>query len=329
MSNVPSILEPLLAGDRVALGRGITLVESNKPDHSEQAQALLGACLPFSGKSIRVGITGVPGVGKSTFIEALGKYLIGEGHKVAVLAIDPSSNISGGSILGDKTRMNELSKEDNAFIRPSPSSGSLGGVARKTREAVILCEAAGYDIILIETVGVGQSETAVHSMVDFFLLLALAGAGDELQGMKRGIMELADLVLVNKADDDNLKKAIAAMVDYKNALHLFPPQENGWTPRAATCSAIEGTGIKEAWAVVDEYHRLTVANGHFEKKRATQSRFWLHEQLDRQLLEQFYQHPSIKERLAQLEQEVQEMRTPVTTAVMELLKLYGGKLGGK
>jgi len=315
-------INAILNGDRIQLSRAITLIESTNAEHTELAQQIIEGCLPHSGKSIRVGITGVPGVGKSTFIEYLGKYVIEEGRTVAVLAIDPSSTISGGSILGDKTRMNELSNNPKAYIRPSPSGGSVGGVARKTREAIILCEAAGFDTIFIETVGVGQSETAVHSMVDFFLLLVLAGAGDELQGMKRGIMEMADLVLVNKSDGDNVQRAIAAMVDYKNALHLFPPQEGGWVPRAATCSAIEGTGIKEAWEAVLEHYRSQTGNKYFEKKRREQNRYWLHEQLNHRLLQNFYEHPAIKKRLPEIELAVQEGKIGVQKAAKELLLLY-------
>ena len=237
------IVEELKKGDISTLGKAITLIESSLEKHRLQAEELIEMCLPFSGKSIRIGITGVPGVGKSTFIESWGNYLTEQGHKVAVLAIDPSSKSSGGSILGDKTRMNELSVNKNAFIRPSPSAGSLGGVAQKTRESIILCETAGYDVILIETVGVGQSETAVHSMTDFFLLLMLSGAGDELQGIKRGIMEMADTIAITKSDGDNIQKAKLASMEYKNALHLFPQAESNWTPQVGICSAVEKTGL--------------------------------------------------------------------------------------
>jgi LAO/AO transport system kinase len=245
-------------GDVAVLGQAITLVESALTKHRSIAETLIEKCLPLSGKSIRIGITGVPGVGKSTFIEAWGNYLTSLGHKVAVLAVDPSSQTSKGSILGDKTRMNDLAINPKAFIRPSPSAGSLGGVAQKTRESIILCEAAGFDVILIETVGVGQSETAVHSMTDFFLLLMLSGAGDELQGIKRGIMEMADHLTITKADGDNLKKAKLAASEYKNALHLFPAQESGYTPQVSICSALEKTGLDSIWSTIESYKNTTV-----------------------------------------------------------------------
>ena len=247
------IIQQLISGDRTALGRAITLVESTLPEHQVQAQEILSTCLTHSGKSIRIGVTGVPGVGKSTFIEALGKHLTFLGKRVAVLAIDPSSERAGGSILGDKTRMNELAIDEMAFIRPSPTAGSLGGVARKTRESILLCEAAGYEIILIETVGVGQSEVAVHSMVDFFLLLMLAGAGDELQGIKRGIMEMADAIAITKADEDNIQNAKNARMEYKRALHLFPPTDNGWTPKVETCSSLNKDNIDSIWNIIEEH----------------------------------------------------------------------------
>ncbi len=244
------LVHAILAGDITALSRAITLVESKNPDHMEKANQVIKKCLPHANKSIRIGITGVPGVGKSTFIESFGKLLTDNGKKVAVLAVDPSSGISKGSILGDKTRMEDLVKEKNAFIRPSPSGESLGGVARKTRETIILCEAAGFDTIIIETVGVGQSETAVHSMVDFFLLLKLAGAGDELQGIKRGIIEMADAIAINKADGDNLKRANLAKLEFNRALHLYPDKESEWKPKVMLCSAIKKTGIDEIWSMI-------------------------------------------------------------------------------
>lgn len=262
------------------LSRAITLVESTNSQHQSIAQEILEACLPFSGNSTRLGITGVPGVGKSSFIEAFGKYLIkNQGKKLAVLAIDPSSQVSRGSILGDKTRMEELSRMENAFIRPSPAGDSLGGVARKTRETIILCEAAGYDFILIETVGVGQSETVVKSMVDCFLLLMLAGAGDDLQGIKRGIMEMADIVAINKADGDNVKKADAARMEYQRALHLFPPHPQGWIPRVSTCSALEEKGIDKLFELIDEHQRLMQTKGAFDEVRREQNQFWFDESI--------------------------------------------------
>ncbi len=263
-------IKGILAGNRTLLSKAITLVESSLPKHQEIAQQIIEQCIQYAGKSIRLGITGVPGVGKSTFIESLGIYLTGQGHQLAVLAIDPSSEKTKGSILGDKTRMEKLSVDKNAFIRPSPSAGSLGGVARKTKEIIILCEAAGFDTIIVETVGVGQSETAVHSMVDFFLLLMLAGAGDELQGIKRGIMEMADALVINKADGDNVKKAKLAQLEYKNALHLFPPSESGWIPTVNTCSSLNNKGIEEVWKVIERLSGINQKQWLFsEKKTAT------------------------------------------------------------
>ena len=264
-------LDGIINGKRALLSKAITLVESSLPAHQEKAQQIIGLCLPYSGNSIRIGITGVPGVGKSTFIEALGKMLTAMGHRIAVLAIDPSSRRSKGSILGDKTRMEELANDPAAYIRPTSSAGTLGGVARKTREAIILCEAAGFDIIFVETVGVGQSETAVHSMVDFFLLLMLAGAGDELQGIKRGIMEMADAIVINKSDGDNVSKASQARQQYENALHLYPLPSSGWAPRVLTCSSVTKTGIEAVWGLVDEYVDFARKSGHFESNRKEQA----------------------------------------------------------
>ena len=271
-----ALAEQILKGNRTALGQGITLLESTLPEHEKQAQELLTKCLPHSGKSIRVGITGVPGVGKSTFIEVFGKLLTSQGKKVAVLAIDPTSEQTQGSILGDKSRMHELSTNENAFIRPSPSSGTLGGVTNKTRESVILCEAGGYDVILVETVGVGQSETTVSNLADFFLLLMLAGAGDELQGIKRGIMELADGLIINKADGDNIINAKNAALAYKRALHLFPTMENGWTPKVSVCSAIKNTGIDKVWDTITTYDSQMSASGWKNVNREKQNIYWLH-----------------------------------------------------
>ena len=269
------LAQQITEGNRTVLGQGITLLESTLPEHEKQAQDLITACLPHSGKSIRVGVTGVPGVGKSTFIEAFGKILTSQGKKVAVLAIDPTSERTQGSILGDKSRMHELAANKNAFIRPSPSSGTLGGIANKTRESIILCEAAGYDIILIETVGVGQSETSVSNLVDFFLLLMLAGAGDELQGIKRGIMELADALIITKSDGDNITHSKNAALAYKRALHLFPAMENGWTPQVSTCSALENIGVLEIFENINKFDTQMIISGWKNENRKKQNIYWL------------------------------------------------------
>lgn len=298
------LIEKIIAGDKVALSRAITLIESTNINHLEKANEVINGCLPFANKSVRIGITGVPGVGKSTFIEAFGKHLTGLGKKVAVLAIDPSSTLSHGSILGDKTRMEELVKDENAFIRPSASGESLGGVARKTREAIILCEACGFDTIIIETVGVGQSETAVHSMVDFFLLLKISGAGDELQGIKRGIMEMADAVVINKADGDNIQKAKMAKVEFNRALHLFPLKNSGWSPKVTTCSAVTKEGIAEVYDLITEYITLTKSSGYFNEKREEQNQYWMLETINEQLKSSFYNHPEIIKQLELVKQQV-------------------------
>lgn len=295
-----TLAQRIRSGDRVALGKAITLVESRKPEHLETARTIVEACLPHAGHSIRIGVTGPPGVGKSTFIESFGSYLIRQGHSVAVLAIDPSSSVSKGSILGDKTRMTELSANPKSFIRPSPSGDTLGGVARKTRETIFLAEAAGYDIVLIETVGVGQSETAVHNMTDFFLLLLLPGAGDELQGIKRGIVELADLLVINKADGGQKDLAAKARRDYRNALHLFPPKESGWQPRVLACSALEQTGLDDIWQAIEAYRLLP----WFHTRRTEQSRYWLHESIRQALDEAFFQSPQVKQALQEVEKKV-------------------------
>jgi LAO/AO transport system kinase len=312
----------ILEGNRSILSKAVTLIESSKPSHQVLAREIVTRCLPYSGKSIRLGITGVPGVGKSTFIEALGTYLTGRGGKLAVLAIDPSSERSKGSILGDKTRMEVLAGDENAYIRPSPSAGSLGGVARKTRETIILCEAAGFDHIFIETVGVGQSETAVHSMSDFFLLLMLAGAGDELQGIKRGIMEMADLIAINKADGDNLDKALIAKTQYQNALHLFPGKESEWEPQAVTCSAFYKQGIDDIWKEIEDYKKMTVNNGYFSKNRDSQSIYWMHEAIEEQMKHEFYHHPEIKGKINDFEQKVLNREMSSFVAAGKLLELY-------
>ncbi len=315
-------VEGILAGNITLLSRAVTLVESSKSGHQQLAQEIIVRCLPFSGKSLRIGITGVPGVGKSTFIEALGTYITGRGGKLAVLAIDPSSERSKGSILGDKTRMEELAGNKNAYIRPSPSAGTLGGVARKTRETIVLCEAAGFDHVFIETVGVGQSETAVHSMADFFLLLMLAGAGDELQGIKRGIMEMADLLAINKADGSNFEKAQIAKSQYRNALHLFPKKDSGWEPRVLTCSALNNNGIHEIWDKIETYKKLTVTNGFFHKKRNEQSIFWMHETIQEQMKRAFYGHPEISRKLKEFEMLVMNNEISSFVAAGKLLDIY-------
>ncbi len=316
-------IEGILDGDRMLLSRAITLIESTKQEHQELAQEIIEGCLPHSGDSIRIGITGVPGVGKSTFIEAFGNYVIDEQNRtLAVLAVDPSSSKTRGSILGDKTRMETLSNHPNAYIRPTPTSGSLGGVARSTRETITLCEAAGFDTILIETVGVGQSETAVHSMVDFFLLLMLAGAGDELQGIKRGIMEMADSIVINKADSGNQDAAKRAMAEYKNALHLFPPTESGWIPKVTTCSAFHNKGIPEVWEIVDEYVRHTKAKGYFEQQRKEQANYWLNESIHQELHQAFYGDADLKSKLEAYRKQVQEGKISSYKAAKDLMKEF-------
>ena len=303
------LAQQIIKGDRTALGKGITILESTLPEHEIMAQELLKLCLPHSGKSIRIGVTGVPGVGKSTFIESLGKLLTSKVKKVAVLAIDPTSEQTQGSILGDKSRMHELAANENAFIRPSPTSGTLGGVANKTRESVILCEAAGYDIILVETVGVGQSETTVSNLVDFFLLLMLAGAGDELQGIKRGIMELADGLIINKADGYNIANAKNAALAYKKALHLFPAMENGWTPQVSICSAIENTGIDKIWDIITTYDSQMSASGWKNKNREKQNIYWLHHTVKEELGSKQYSLLLAKGKFKMLEKELTKGKT--------------------
>lgn len=315
-------VEGIVSGNRTILSKAITLVESALPEHHIMGQEIIEKCLSYSSSSIRIGITGVPGAGKSTFIESFGKLITNQGHKLAVLAIDPSSARSKGSILGDKTRMETLSTDPNAFIRPSPSGASLGGVARKTRESVILCEAAGFDVIFIETVGVGQSETAVHSMVDFFLLLMIAGAGDELQGIKRGIMEMADLLVINKADGSNIVKAQQSRAEYQGAMQLFPPTESGWKPKALTCSALERTGLNEIWETIKSYMELTKGNGFFDSHRHQQSKYWLYESISESLTDSFYHHPNVKKNLERLENQVLEDKISSFAAAKQLLSLY-------
>lgn len=309
-------------GDRAILARAITLIESNAPAHIALAQDVLRELLPFTGASLRIGITGVPGVGKSTFIEALGVMLCERGHHVAVLAVDPSSSISHGSILGDKTRMELLARHPNAYIRPSPTSGSLGGVARKSRETMLLCEAAGFDIILVETVGVGQSEITVRGMVDFFLLLMLAGAGDELQGIKKGIMELADALLITKADGDNRARATAARADYNRALHYLAPATTGWRTRAYTCSALDSTGIADIWREIERFRDQTIAAGVFDARRRDQARDWVYALVEEHLRARFFNHPAVQLQLPAIEQAVVDGALPVTTAVQTLIQAF-------
>ena len=319
---VDEYVDAIRDGNRAVLSRAITLVESSLPAHYQKAQAIIEKCIPFSGHSFRIGITGVPGVGKSTFIEAFGLYLIEKGHKTAVLAVDPSSEITKGSILGDKTRMELLSNNERAFIRPSPSAGSLGGVARKTREIIILCEAAGFDRILVETVGVGQSETAVHSMVDFFLLLMLAGAGDELQGIKRGIMEMCDGMVINKADGDNLIKAQTARVQYQNALHLFPPPASGWLPRVEICSALMKTGIDKVYEMTGAYQQHVKQNGFFSLKRKSQMKHQMQESIRQFLDDHFMHHQGIVHQTPAVMKMLEDNQLTPYQAAQKLLDIY-------
>ena len=318
--NINEMTDGILTSNISYVSKAITLVESTKHEHQEQAQQIINTIIKHSGNSFRIGITGVPGVGKSTFIESYGLEVINRGHKLAVLAIDPSSQLSKGSILGDKTRMEQLSVHPKAFIRPSPSSGSLGGVARKTKESIIICEAAGYDYIFIETVGVGQSETAVHQLTDFFLLLMLAGAGDELQGIKRGIMEMADGIVITKADGTNTDKAKMARGEYARALHLFPPTESNWIPEVLTCSSTENKGIKEVYDMIDKYKRHNVSSGFYKTKRAHQTKQWLHQTINDTLIDRFYSNPIIKEEILKIEKQLKKNQINPYQAAMDLFK---------
>ncbi|MBD2752813.1 methylmalonyl Co-A mutase-associated GTPase MeaB [Spirosoma validum] len=311
----------ILSGDHLLLSRAITLVESRRADDQRLAQDVLKAILPKTGHSVRIGITGVPGVGKSTFIEAFGTYLTTLGHRLAILTVDPTSQRSGGSLLGDKTRMETLSMNPNAYVRPSPAGNSLGGVTHHTRETMLLCEAAGFDVLLVETVGVGQSETVVYDMVDFFLLLMLAGAGDELQGMKRGIMELADTLVITKADGTNQTAANRARVEYQNALHLFPPTGTGWFPPVLTCSALTNTGITDVWSSIQTHQQLTSQNGYRNRRRQNQQLAWFRSLLRQQLEQRFYAQPYLRSQLEVLEEQVQKGDLLPVTAVQTLLSL--------
>ena len=320
-NSVNEFVTGVLNGNITFLSKAITLVESTNIKHQQKANEILNCCLPHSNKSIRIGITGVPGVGKSTFIETFGKYLTAQGKKVAVLAVDPSSSLNKGSILGDKTRMEALVTDENAFIRPSPSGTSLGGVAKKTRESIILCEAAGFDTIIIETVGVGQSETVVHSMVDFFLLLKLAGAGDELQGIKRGIIEMADAIVINKADGENKQNAKIAKVAFNRALHLYPLKESKWQPKVLTASALHNSGIEEINNMILTYIGITKENAYFNKKRNEQNKFWLLSTIEQQLKTNFYQNPKVKSALQKEIDNLENGKTTPFNAAKRLLDL--------
>ena len=328
VKSVDEYMEGIQRGDTTVLSQAITLVESSLPGHRAVAQQIIQRCQAISNEkeTMRIGITGVPGAGKSTFIEAFGSYLTSEGHRLAVLAIDPSSEKSKGSILGDKTRTETLCHDPNAFIRPSPSAGSLGGVARKTRETILLCEAAGFDVVFIETVGVGQSETAVHSMSDFFLLLMLSGAGDDLQGIKRGIMEMSDLIAITKADGTNVENAQMARALYANALHLFPPTESGWVPTAVTSSAVTKEGLPEILKKIEEYFALVKGNGFYRKKRREQARYWMYESINESLKNMFYEDERIERLIPEYEDAVLRGDLESFSAASELIDKYQKKL---
>lgn len=325
LPSVSEMVDGILKGDVTMLSRAVTLVESLSVEHQALAQEVIEKCLPHSGNSRRIGITGVPGAGKSTSIDVFGLHVLRNGGKLAVLAIDPSSERTKGSILGDKTRMEKLAVHPSAFIRPSPSAGSLGGVARKTRETIVLCEAAGYNNIFVETVGVGQSETAVHSMVDFFLLIQLAGTGDELQGIKRGIMEMADGIVINKADGDNIDRARLAQAQFRSALHLFPPTTSGWMPEVLTYSGYYELGIPEVWDMIDRYFEFVKSNGYFEHKRSQQARYWMYETINDNLRAHFYNNPDVAQMLAAKEARVLSNQQSSFTAAREVLDFYFSK----
>jgi LAO/AO transport system kinase len=315
-------IQGIFAGDRVILSRAITIIESNLESDKLLAKQIVQEILPQAGNSIRIGITGVPGVGKSTFIEAFGKYLITQGKKVAILSIDPSSQRSKGSILGDKTRMEELANLNDAYIRPSASGDTLGGVANKTGETMLLCEAAGYDVVLIETVGVGQSETAVHGMTDFFLLLMLSGAGDELQGIKKGIMEMADMVVINKADGDNIRMSEMARIQYQNALHIFPQSESGWSPVVSTASAIKNMGISNVWDEITKFKKLVESNGYFLKNRNHQQIQWMYNNINEELKQLFYGSKNISTKLKVLEQHIVNSKISPVKAAQKIIEEF-------
>lgn len=328
--SVPEMVDGIIKGDVTILSQAVTLVESVNPDHQIKAQEVIEKCLPNSGQSIRVGISGVPGAGKSTSIDEFGIHVLDNyGGKLAVLAIDPSSERSKGSILGDKTRMEKLAVHPNSFIRPSPTAGSLGGVARKTRETIILCEAAGYDKIFVETVGVGQSETACHSMVDFFLLIQLAGTGDELQGIKRGIMEIADGVAINKCDGNNVEKCEMAATNFRNALHFFPKPDSGWMPKVMCYSGFYGKGIKDIWDMIYEYIDFVKKNGYFDYRRNEQSKYWMYETINEHLRNSFYHNPFISSQMEKAENAVLEGQQTSFVAAKLLLDRYYNLLGSK
>ncbi len=320
--SLEEMVEGVLEGDPAVLGRAITLVESSVDDHQEMADQLITELMPKTGEAYRIGITGLPGAGKSTFIEALGKMLTGLGHRVAVLAVDPSSSISGGSILGDKTRMPELGTDPNAFIRPSPSAGTLGGVATKTRESMLLCEAAGFDVVLVETIGVGQSETVVADMTDFFLVLMIAGAGDELQGIKRGILEIADMIVVNKADGENAERAKQAAHDYASALELMRRPQSGWKPQVLTCSATLGTGLGEVWGSIQSHREQTAETGHFDEKRQEQRLHWMWAMFDDQMRNMVESHPAVKRLIKEVVEEVRSGNVPPTVGTNRILEAF-------
>ena len=320
-NKLPSTAD-ILKGNRRAIAKAITLLENTRPESFELGHELLETLLPHTGKSLRLGISGVPGVGKSTFIEAIGLFLVQQGHRVAVLAVDPSSQITGGSIMGDKTRMKELAQHPDAFIRPSPSSGILGGVARKTRETILICEAAGYDVVIVETVGVGQSETMVSSMVDMFLLLMLPNAGDELQGIKKGVFELADLVVVNKSDGKQESLAKTAQSEYRKAMHLLPSSKNAWAPQILRCSALEKRGLNEIWEEAGKFREVLQDSGEWEKQRQKQSKKWMWSMVEEGLLKNFHNYPDIQKQITKLEKEVESGKMLPTTAARKLLDFW-------
>lgn len=320
--SIEEYVEGVAKGDRMILSKAITLIESNAPKDFDKAQRVLQALLPRTGHALRVGITGVPGAGKSSFIESFGTMLCQQGYKVAALAVDPTSTITGGSILGDKTRMQNLSREPNCFIRPSPSKGTLGGVTRKSRETMLLCEAAGYDVILVETVGVGQSETTVRDMVDFFMLVVLTGAGDDLQGIKKGIMELADAIVVNKADGDNLERAKVTQGEYERMVEFIRPATEGWQTHAYRCSALKKTGLLELWAVMREFEKVTKKSGVFENRRQRQTLSWVHSMIEEHLHNLFFEDPIIKSRMPEVRAAVLTGVVSPSQAVTELIRIF-------